>query len=973
MNYSRRLLPLSILLLLFMNIAAIFLIADVSSSSRFLSQSVLPGADQSTTSPNHAFQAKIGTEITSGKTTLRTDKDRYAPGELVEITAESDTSEMNGSLEWSLESPIGEVTFDFSSDFQDIFEDRFFNDPSLPDWTNDGFYSAIVNSGYLNLTEVADADINDVEIYYDTTELDADTYEISFDYFSKGQNLLLNPGFEGGNTTGWDFNSLFVKAVEDPNNASERDYYAEINGTEGYLLNQTVNVTEGIHEVTLIIKATGNTDEGYWSLRLEAYNSSGIIIGEIENYPQSDSRQGTPDDKGYVTQIMNWETPDNTTQLRVAFRGRNATGVDALYTGWLDDCYLGEVPPSLKFSYWGAPSPEEEKKWRNITLSTDQTTLEWENYTFQTYLGIANISKTFRFILPDENSFSNNATSYWFIDNMKVNFVTVPEEEMGPIVKSAYKETFKGEINSTWIHRGFFEKLSSSYEIKVEAFENKSTPSDCQATIQVQLPKHQVYLGSWIFMFEIHQIQEGTANPLDIMSINMSFTVEESLNYVVQDIYMLRGSTNETQGTGNDTQYIFTEYFEKESNIQAISPGDNVTLLGFIEANSTTGEWYSLDYLEIGSASVKYRWDSSWSSRENITWSEFGFISYDKEGETILDGNFSSPLNNASTMALNFKIPNRGIYGNLSANLTMTIIGTNVKAGGVGGVPLTLTIPLDLPPVKYKINILEENLPATNYYITDYLSGNITLEFQNYNDTLESVFPNRNISTNISIPMKDLELTIFLDNLDQSPSETDISQQFHYHYIGNSVLWLDSIKPDLKNGTYLFQIRWNAPYYLGIDDQKTLISHSIQIKGSPIVVPAEESFNLKQGGQKTINFTVHIDNPAGKIIRGLDLFGFVDSNQSYGNLVIYEEKGVYKIDLDIERDAEGKEYTIQIFIVGRSDVIGEIKYKVIEVPMETEEPYSPIELAVSFGGFLFFLLVSLGIIGALFWANKSLK
>jgi hypothetical protein len=118
---------------------------------------------------------------------------------------------------------------------------------------------------------------------------------------------------------------------------------------------------------------------------------------------------------------------------------------------------------------------------------------------------------------------------------------------------------------------------------------------------------------------------------------------------------------------------------------------------------------------------------------------------------------------------------------------------------------------------------------------------------------------------------------------------------------------------------------------------------------------------------------VRIDNATGKFIKGLDLVGLVEQNESYGKLVIYEEEGVYKIDLDIEREAEVKEYTIDIFIVGRSEAIGNIKYTVIEVPMETEEPLSPIDAAIGFGGFVFFVLVSLGIIGALFWANKALK
>lgn len=947
-------------MLLFMNLSTIFVLTNIS-SKEMVNLFLQEEDNSSLTSLNQAPQSKIGSEITSGRTTLTTDKDSYTPGEWVEVVAKSNTDEMNGSLEWQLESPISEVAFDFHSEFLDIFEDPSFNNPVIPDWINESFYAVEATSGYLNLTEVRDDDINDAEAYYNTSySLESNSrYKISFDYFSASQNLLQNPGFEGGNTDGWVFNSSYVIPVEDPDNASAGNYYVNINGTEGFLLNQTVDFVGGGREIVLVVKATGNTDNNFWDLRLEAYNSTGHRVGSKVS---SDSRGITPDDKGYITLIMTWVTPDNTTQLRFSFRGRSTEG-DIFYTGWLDDCYLYEVPPSLIFSYWSKEG--DNLRWTNETLVTEPH--KWENASFEVDMWVNN-SKTFRFILPDINSFSNNATTYWLIDNIAVNNVTVSTKVMGPITN--IKDNFSGHINATWFHRGFREDLSSSYDIEVETPENATTPSECQATIRVQLPSHQVYFGSWIFVFQIHQIDDDGIY-LDTKAINISFIVQEPMNYVVQDLYMLRGSTNKTI---NENDSILIEYFAQETNIQAISPGDNVTVLGFLEANSTNSEWYSLDFLQIGSASVEYLWNSPWKSHENISWSEFGFISYDKEGESILDGNFSSPLNNVSTLGFNFRIPNRGIIGNLSANLTIKLIGTNLKENGVGGASLDIIIPLNLPPVKFKINIIEENLPKDSYYITDYLGGNLTLLFLNFNDSLEIAFPNRTISSNISIPMKDLELTIFLDNLNQTPLETDISQEFHYHYIGKTVLWLDSVDPSLMAGTYAFRIRWNAAYKLGIQDQEELISaHFIKIKGSPVVIPAEDYVEIQQGGQKTINFSVRLENATGKRIRGLALFGNVIGNESPGNIVVYEDKGVYKIDLDIELDAVVNTYTIEIFIVSRADFIGELSYQVIERPIDSEDEPSFIDLVIGIGGFLFFIIAAIGVVGVMFWANKFLK
>ncbi len=948
--------PLSFIMLLVMNVCAVFLLADLSTFYELSDQVAQNGADMSSISSNHAPQSKIGSEITSGKTTLTTDKESYTPGEWATITAESTTDEMNGSLEWQLESPIGEVAFDFYSIFQDIFEDRFFNDPAIPDWTNESFHSIEATSGYLNLTEVADDDKDAVEVFYNTSILNPDKYMISYDYFSQGQNILLNPGFEGGITSDWFFNSSYVQSVDDPKNASEGSYYLDINSTEGYLLEQNVSIAGGNINRKFIFsaKATGVTNDNYWNLKIEAYNSTDHFLGEKTS---ADSRDAIHDEKGYVTTTLSWEIPKNTTKLHFMFRGRD-DGDDDRYTGWVDDCYLYEVPPALIFSYYG-----KDNKWKEEPLTAG--THEWENASFREVEIGKNISKTFRFILPDDNSFKNNATSYWLIDNFAVNLVADPKHD--PITNSEAK--FGGKINSTWFHRGFREELSSTYNVEVEDPENATTPSECQATIKVLLPTHQVYFGSWIFVFKIHQV-DSEAEYLDTKAINISFIIEEQMNYVVQDIYLLRGSTNNTMG--NDS--VFTEYFEQETDIQAISPGDNVTLLGFLEANSTKSEWYSLKYLQIGSSYVEYRWNSNWKSRENITWEIFGFIPFNKNGETILDGNFSSPNDNESTMALNFKIPNRGIYGNLSANLTITLTGTNITPDGVGGEPLTLTIQLDLPPVKFKIDIVDKNLPATSYYLTDYLAGNITLKFLNYFDTLETVFSNRTISSNLSIPMKDLELTIFLDNRDQTPDEIEISQQFHYHFIGKTVLWLDSVNPSLLAGTYAFRIRWNTPYKLGIQDQEELnITHLIEVKGSLVVIPPKQFPEIQQGGQKTINFSVCLSNETGKRIGGLDLMGIETGNQSYGNLIIYEEEGVYKIDLDVKLEITAKNYTIEIFIVGRAEALGTITYQVTERPETPRDEQTPLDTTISFGGLLFFILASVGVIAVLYWANKSMK
>ncbi len=968
MKIFKQIIPVILLSLFVVNIIDLCLMTENPTSLEISDESMLTRADLESNIPQQVPKSKVSNEIIDGNTTLQTDKDSYTPGEWVTITANSTSDEMNGSLEWQLESPINEIAFDFS-EYQDIFKDPSFDNPLIPDWTNESFDFVEAASGYLNLTEISDTDENDDEIFYKTEDLTyGEKYEISFDYLSQGENLLVNPGFETGTTAGWYGNTGNVIVKSDSNNASEGIQYASINGTAGLTLYQNITNWKGGRMVTFSAKATGVTSDNNWRLKLEAYNISGHWIGEKSI---SDSEGFTTDEKGYAfNKILRWLTPENTTTLKAIFNSFSET-----YLGWLDDCYLAEVPPSLIFSYWDKGATTSE--WKNVTLV--EGTHEWQNtgiFLNEVPETPPPIDKTFRFILKDDSKATNITTAYWLIDNITVNYIVTTEKTTGTFSNQPQKIT--GSVNSTWFHQGFRENLSSTFNIEVK--NPVDGISDCFATIKVQLPKHQMYFGSWIFVFMIHQI-DSAALYIDTKLINISFMVNETMNYVIQDIYMLRGTTNETIGNTS----IYSEYFEQETNIQAISPGDNVTLLGFLEANSTKNEWYDLEFLRSGSmglVSVNYGWNSNWESQEYISWSEFGFIPYNKTaetgnttGETILQGHFNSPLDNTSTMALNFKIPERGIYGNLSANLSIILTGTNIKENGEGGKPLEFSISLDLPPVKFKINITEENLPASSYYLTEYLDGNITLEFLNFNDTLNALFPNRNISSDLSIPMKDLELTIFLDNLDDSPNEIDISQRIHYHYIGKTVLWLDPINPHLLSGTYAFRIRWNTPYEQGVKNQEELeITHSIEVKGNLVVFSSSKSPVIQQGGQETINFSIHLDNETGKRVGGLNLIGIVDDNLSSGYLTIYEESGVYKINIDVSLESEAnKNYTIKIFLVGRENSIGEIDYQVIERESYETETITPEDQLVGIIGFSLFILICVGFIGILYWANKALK
>ncbi len=960
MKIQNKIIPLSIILLFIVGIYGQTQQTSFSFNQDLVNQLQSPQEKIHPESSGYSPNYKIGSQVTSGRTTLTTDADTYAPGDWVTITAESDTDEMNGSLEWRVESPISEVSFDFKSYYQDVFVDPEFDAGITTDWENDGFDYISAVDGYLNITEEADPDLDAIEIYNNNSALATNTkYRVTFDYYSQGENMLVNPSFETGDTTGWTGSNLTV--INSPKNASQGDYHASINATEGFILNQTVLGFTAGRTVTLSARATGNTDANYWYLRLEALNSTGDMIDWISS-GSDDSRNHEPDEKGYTHGILQYTLPENTTSVKAIFVGRDTGSQgDEYYTGFIDSFILSETPPKLVFSYG------TNDIWKNETLELDTHTWEEAEFYFNTESSMPSNTKTMRFILLDTNSFANNKTGYWLIDNIAVNIVTETESFTGPI--SNVKNHYSNYINSTWFHQGFREDLSSTFEIDVDSPENVTVASDVRAEMKVQLPSHQIYMGSWIFLFKIHQIDTGEPpTEIQTQTINISFVVEEPMNFKIQDYYLLRGSTNKT--VANES--VFTEYFSQETEISSISPGDNVTILGYLEANSTPTEWYDLEYLEIGQAFTKYQWESEWKSKEVITWDVFGFIPHNIDGEYVVDGNFTHPLNNTQTFAINFQVPNRGIFGNITGNISLNLVSSNVKPNGVGEPVLSLVIPIDLPRVEFLINVTEEHLPTTDFYLTDYIGGNVTLEFLNINNTLETNFPARNISSVLDIPITDLDLVLFLDETGTTPLNVEIAQEFHSHHVGNTILWFDFIDPNLEIGTYTFRIRWNTPYSQNATSfaEVAITQLSISIQGTLEIIPPSSTPTVTQGEQVTVNFTVELSDTE-KRIGGLDLISSLIGGNLDANLIVYEQQGVYFIDIVVDSSMEAKNYNIEIFVSGRTEPLGSIEFTVLERDDPTGDELDFFDIFVGIAGFGIFIALSVIGAGLMFRINKS--
>ncbi|MCK4849254.1 MAG: hypothetical protein KAT16_09525, partial [Candidatus Heimdallarchaeota archaeon] len=199
-----------------------------------------------------------------------------------------------------------------------------------------------------------------------------------------------------------------------------------------------------------------------------------------------------------------------------------------------------------------------------------------------------------------------------------------------------------------------------------------------------------------------------------------------------------------------------------------------------------------------------------------------------------------------------------------------------------------------------------------------------------------------------------------------------IVQDFHYHLIGNTVLWLDFIDPHIVLGTYSFNISWITAYSQNelSFSELAITPLAVTIQGTLTVVPPTSDISIHQGDVKTINFSVQLEETT-KQIGGLDLIASLANNESEGNLIIYEQHGIYLIDLDIPLTMDAKEYTIEIKVVGQDDVIGTIAFDVLKEVIEPTGDNPFLDFIVSIGGFSIFILLGAAVVGLMFKFNKN--
>jgi len=161
-----------------------------------------------------------------------------------------------------------------------------------------------------------------------------------------------------------------------------------------------------------------------------------------------------------------------------------------------------------------------------------------------------------------------------------------------------------------------------------------------------------------------------------------------------------------------------------------------------------------------------------------------------------------------------------------------------------------------------------------------------------------------------------------------------------------------------------FQGRQKLPYEGKINLGDTVAGGTLKVV-APTGIP-----KIKQGGQDTLNFSILLEETEVRI-GGLNLYATFAENVTIGNLVVYEQLGVYFLDLNIRSDMAVGTYEIEIYVKGQVEFIGIVTFQVEELIVEDPDKVNPLDLAIEFGGFALFIALAFAIIGLMFRINSK--
>ncbi|MHA1989947.1 MAG: hypothetical protein ACW981_00290 [Candidatus Hodarchaeales archaeon] len=547
------------------------------------------------------------------------------------------------------------------------------------------------------------------------------------------------------------------------------------------------------------------------------------------------------------------------------------------------------------------------------------------------------------------------ANTTYYLDNFNLKY-SFPEIEN---VMVGSPEIQKGTLLQTYEYEDV--EVQTNVSVSYQAsWRGTVLDNFAYANFTVDLPKDLVYLGNWRFSLS-YQPQELD---IDNNQVNVGSRIDLHIPINITDTIQFNSNFKYVQRGYNDT--LNAPIYQNETSFSNFySPGDQIVQIGELFYETTMESFESLPYTNVNGYVLS---NASESNIEDYTWTSSSNLQrFDKNGVTIKEGNFSQIdiPNPSKSWGVNYQIPIRGLYGNVTNTLFVTFptsiefdefLTPNANIGAV------YELDLGKFQVKFLTEIIDEVLPFDRvYYITEFLEGNFKVNTTHYNTSINDLYPNHNITTDLLIPREDLNFNVFFAKKVDNSSVLD----FVVNLFEENFFFSKKIDPNLDiPNEYNLQILWADAYNVGDEDNSKMkfveldsTIFPIKIRGTLRMSLPLEIIKVRQNENLEVSFNVTIEELSANA-NGLQIFGILsDSNgtlQTNSTIPTQEKDGEYSLFYTVKDDLSLGLYVIDLFTVN-NEKLGDISFFVI-APEKEPDPQTS-EIYVFLGAALVVLIL----------------
>lgn len=628
-----------------------------------------------------------------------------------------------------------------------------------------------------------------------------------------------------------------------------------------------------------------------------------------------------------------------TIQKASASNALNLTTTDDTSVSVVESNIYDDINGTFDLSfYYSVPAGSDGKN--NLTFSYFNGT-QWvtENVTLPTAFNtqFANQFKLENIRIdskanPSEPTLRFNLThskAQWLIRPLSISYAE-------PEIDLSDGETKTGTLEQIWVH-GTSLGAQNHYRELVPVTYNISSPTtaaaNAWANFEIPLPSQHVYLGDWLFDLMVTPVDQD-GDELTAMHYFVPIRVTQDIEFNVEKLFVLRGLNATTD----------EPMFEEENGQKVFSPTDNITLVGSLQTN-TTNEWLNAAYFStldgniLANSTGKSNIDLLWGNgTDDELGKESQLVGLNQEGETIAHGNGTSFNNTAlyanTTWFLNYRIPNRGLFGEVDLELVLSFpseVTTTGSNNNTYSEDYNISVSLDPITVQFLLNISEQNMPFDRtWVITEFMEGNFEVQTWHANQSLLNTtyaHENRTLDLEIAIPLEDLDLSVFVTKV----GESTIAQEFALNLINEIFVFSGSLSANLDTkSNYELKIRWldaegTPEEVVTFKNGENVLTYPV--RGTVTIELPTTKPVFRAGENVLIEFNLSIDQLNGKLTAGLQLYAQLD--QSSINSLVIEEDGTYKVLETLDRNTTLGEHVFSIYKSSTNEKLGEITFNVL--------------------------------------------